>query len=142
MKRRYVHIYQCKPGYILADDVYDEKGILIVSKYTMIDDYIIKRLKDFRIRQLYIYEDEEVDYNEAKKAYIAHLKRDYKKNVNIMKQLINDLAAGRKLDYERVKYISDSVYSRISNITNIPEYMNVVKDIDEYTYRHSINVGV
>jgi len=142
MKRRYVHIYQCKPGYILADDVYDEKGILIVSKYTMIDDYIIKRLKDFRIRQLYIYEDEEVDYNEAKKAYIAHLKRDYKKNVNIMKQLINDLAAGRKLDYERVKYISDSVYSRISNITNIPEYMNVVKDIDEYTYRHSINVSI
>ena len=113
MKRRYVHIYQCKPGYILADDVYDEKGILIVSKYTMIDDYIIKRLKDFRIRQLYIYEDEEVDYNEAKKAYIAHLKRDYKKNVNIMKQLINDLAAGKKAGLRK-----SQIYIRFSLFQN------------------------
>ncbi|HHY76879.1 MAG TPA: HD-GYP domain-containing protein [Clostridiales bacterium] len=142
MKRKYIHIYQCKPGYILADDAVDENGILIVSKGTMINEHIIKRLIDFRIRQISVYDDKQVDNNEIKKEQIAHLRRDYKKNINVMKQLINDLAAGKKLDFEKVKFVSDSVYYRISTITNLTEYMNAVKDIDVYTYRHSINVSI
>lgn len=142
MRRKYIHIYQCKPGYILADDVYDDNGILIVSKNVVANDYIIKRLKNFRIRQLCVYDYTQMKNNEKKQIYIDQFKREYKKNVNAIKQIICDLAAGRKLDYEKVKFISDSLYSRLSTITNITDYMNVVKDIDEYTYRHSINVSI
>lgn len=51
IKNKYIHIYQCKPGDILADDVYNDYGILIVSKGAVINEEAIKRLKSFRIRQ-------------------------------------------------------------------------------------------
>jgi len=142
MKKKYVHIDQCETGYILADDVYDDRGLLIISKDTAIDDYIINKLDNFDIRQLCVYEDHQMDKKKIRKQYIEHLKKDYKKNVDDMKQLMCDLASGRKLEYERIKRISDSVYSEVRYMINVPEFMNVVKDIDEYTYKHSINVGI
>lgn len=142
MKKRYIHIYQCKTGYILADDVYDERGLLIIPKNSPIDDYIIKRLKNFRIRQLCVYEHQQIENNEMQQQYIEEFKEDYKTNIYVMRQLLSDLASGKKLDFERVKVISDSVYSKIRFIANVPEFMNAVKDIDEYTYRHSINVAI
>jgi hypothetical protein len=56
MKKKYIHIYQCKPGDILTEDLYDDCGILIVSKNSIITERELKRLKIFRIRQLSVYE--------------------------------------------------------------------------------------
>ncbi len=57
MKKRYIHIYQCKRmHHILAHDVYDEWGILILPKYTVLDEPAVKRLKSFKVRQLIVYE--------------------------------------------------------------------------------------
>ncbi|MGI6777017.1 MAG: hypothetical protein ACOX7R_03005 [Acetivibrionales bacterium] len=55
-KKKYIHIYQCKSGDILADDIYDNFGILIMPKDAVINDYCIKRMKTFRVRQLSVYE--------------------------------------------------------------------------------------
>jgi uncharacterized phosphosugar-binding protein len=56
VKRKYIHIYQCKHGDILADDVFDKSGILIIPKGSVVNEDVIKRLHTFRIRQLTIYE--------------------------------------------------------------------------------------
>ncbi|HHY90491.1 MAG TPA: hypothetical protein GX503_02390 [Clostridiales bacterium] len=58
MKKRYIHIYQCKRlHHILAHDIYDDVwGILILPKYTVLDEDALKRLKSFKIRQLIVYE--------------------------------------------------------------------------------------
>lgn len=51
-----MHIYQCKPGDILADDVYDNSGFLVMPRNTVINDDAINRLKIYRIRQVSVYE--------------------------------------------------------------------------------------
>lgn len=56
MNKIYIHIYQCRAGDILADDVYDNYGILIASKDIVINEYVIKRLHTFRVRQLSVYD--------------------------------------------------------------------------------------
>mgnify|MGYP000985119610 CR=1 FL=1 len=55
MRKKYIHIYQCKWGDIIADDIYDNKGLIITSKDEVIDESIIKKLKTFGIRQLCVY---------------------------------------------------------------------------------------
>lgn len=65
VKKKYIHIYQCKSGDILADDVYDTCGILITSKDTVINDYVIRRMMSFRIRQLSVYEFQSAENMEA-----------------------------------------------------------------------------
>ena len=142
MKKKYVHIYQCKQGNVLADDVYDDCGILIVSKDVVINEHTINRLKTFGVRQLSVYELQNVENTEEGGSSLEEFKKDYRKDLNVMKQVLGDLAAGRKLDYEKVEYISNSIYSKINSISNIVECMNEVKNMDEYTYAHSINVSV
>jgi putative nucleotidyltransferase with HDIG domain len=142
MKKKYIHIYQCKPGDTLADDVYNDDGILIVSKDVVINEHVIKRLKIFKIRQLSVYESQNIENKEKGGPSLDIFKKNYQKDLNIMKQVLGDLAAGRKLDYEKVEYISGSIHSKINSISNIVGCMNEVKSIDEYTYTHSINVSV
>lgn len=142
MKKKYIHIYQCRRGDKLADDVYDDCGVLIVSKDAVINEHVIKRLEAFRIRQLLVYEPQNGENIEKGGSSLAEFKKDYRNDLNVMKQVLGDLVSGRKLDYDRVKCISNSVYSKINNISNIVECMNEVKNIDEYTYTHSINVSV
>ncbi len=55
--KKYIHIYQCRIGDILADDLYDQSGFLVISKNLPIDEHVIKRLRIFRIRQLSVYEE-------------------------------------------------------------------------------------
>jgi hypothetical protein len=56
--KKYVHIYQCKPGDIVAEDIFDRYGFLVAPRNEVINRQVIERLKTFRVRQLSIYESE------------------------------------------------------------------------------------
>lgn len=56
LRKKYIHIYQCKPGDIIADDVYDNSGFLVMPRNTVIDDKVLGRLKTYRVRQVSVYE--------------------------------------------------------------------------------------
>jgi len=56
IRKKYMHIYQCRQGDILADDVYDNSGILVMPKNTVINANAISRLKTYRVRQVSVYE--------------------------------------------------------------------------------------
>ena len=56
--KKYVHIYQCKPGDIIAEDIFDRYGFLLTPRNEVISRQVIERLKTFRVRQLSIYESE------------------------------------------------------------------------------------
>lgn len=141
-KKKYLHIYQCREGYILADDVYDNRDVLILPKDTILDGHAIMRLKALRIRQLLVYEPQETEEAEKNEYSLYKFKKEYRENLSVMKQIVGDLAAGRKPDYDKVQSISNSIYSKIDSISNIINCMNKVKNMDEYTYTHSINVSV
>ncbi len=79
MKERHIFsIYECPDGYEIADNVFDRYGSLVVSKNTIVNEYIRQKLKNLR---------------------------KYLKGVNSAKVIINDLSAGRVLDYEKVKNV-------------------------------------
>lgn len=56
--KKYVHIYQCKAGDIVAEDIFDRYGFLVAPKNEVINRQVIERLKTFRVRQLLIYDSE------------------------------------------------------------------------------------
>lgn len=144
-KKKHIHIYQCNTGDILAEDLYDDHGFLIITKNTVINEYILKRMETFRIRYLSVYEQrkaEQAEKEDKSEFSLKEFKKDYKKNLNVVKQVLGDLAAGKKLDYEKIECVSNSIYSKIGDIGSIVKCMNEVKNMDEYTYTHSINVSV
>lgn len=142
MEKKYIHIYQCKQGDILAEDILDAYGTIIVSKDVVINEHVIKKLNSSRIRQLAVYEKTNPENEDKIGLSSAEFKKCYREDICAMKRMLEDIVAGRKLDYEKVKSISDSVYSKRHNIANIIECTTEIKNVEEYIYTHSINVAM
>jgi len=145
-EKKYIHIYQCKPGYILADDIYDDRGFLIASKGETISENTIKRLIKFRIRQLSVYEPgkgEDAKKEVRKRVSAVDLfNRNYRQSLYTIRQVFNDLKSGKTPDNGRVDMVSKSVHSIVNGIGNIIGCVNDARSMDEYIYTHSINVAL
>jgi putative nucleotidyltransferase with HDIG domain len=76
------------------------------------------------------------------KADIDAFKRKYQNSVNSVKVIINDLAAGKGLDNEKINEISSSLYENMCSNVAVTECLNKIKIVDEYTYSHCINVSL
>lgn len=132
-------VLKCNEGDILAEDVFNEEGVKLVSSDTMINSYILDKLQRFSIGKVRIYSPAQ---SKSNKKFII-FNTGYKKSVIIVKNIVNDLAFGKKLDAKKLKEITDIIYQNANdeNSGNIIKYLNKIKDQDQYTYMHSINVS-
>lgn len=140
MKRR-AKLFECKTGQILADDIFSDKGILIIPKNAPINDYVIYKLTNLGIYDVTIYDEKEIDKS-GDPLTISQLKSKYRNYVATIKEVLNELASGKELDFEKAKAISDSIYLNITSNYNLIKCINHLKDTDEYTFTHSINVSI
>ena len=127
----------------MAEDVINSNGSLIITKNTVVNEFIRNRLAAFKIDRIAVCEGTKklnTVYNP--KADIIEFKRKYQKSVDSVKIIINDLAAGRGLDHERISEISGSLYENMYSYIAVTECLNRIKLADEYTYSHSINVSL
>jgi len=144
MTEKYVFsILECPDGYEIADDVFSKYGSMIVGKNTIVNEYIRQKLMNFNVDRIAVFKpaSPKDSVDNPKTAYIETKKR-YLKSINSVKAVINDLAAGRGLDYEKINEISGSFYKNMSSNFALIECLNQVKDADEYTYYHCINVSL
>lgn len=142
-KKHIFSIFECPDGYEIADDVFSRYGSMVVSKHTIVDEYIRQKLKDFKVDRIAVFEPALLEtFVENPKAAFVESKRKYLEGINSVKVIINDLAAGRVLDYGKINEITDSFYENIySNFAEI-ECLNQIKGADEYTYSHCVNVSL
>jgi len=126
----------CETGDVLAEDVFNNNGIVLVSKNTMISDFIKQKLIDYKIHHVKIYKPEEgrKDFNIFEKQY-----RGY---VVLMSELLKGVAAGNSREIERVTLIiTEQIYQNISDGDQIIQYLQSIGQYDDYTYTHCINVA-
>jgi uncharacterized domain HDIG len=138
-----VKVDSCKEGDMLANDVYGASGLKLVNGDTVIDAFVIEKLKQFGIEHIRIYEREEREAQTEQEAYSKQMEGSYRKNTDEVKQIINRLATGEKLDPETVTAATDQVYNDLSSNTgmNILFFLSQIKDKNDYTYQHSVNVA-
>lgn len=142
MKRKYVSVDQNIIGSYLGDDVYTHGGNMIVPADTLINDYIIRKLEEFRIEKVYIYPTNTIygdDYINNDK--INNEQRKYIESVNTAKMMLQELAAGRKLDFAKAESVSEHIYSKINDCNSLMDCVNSIRIADEYTYSHLVNVS-
>ena len=78
-----VYIEECKEGDILSRDVYDKRGALFVNKNTILNNYIIERLKNIGINKIKIYAY--LSYNSYDRKRLNTFSRTYKECVLFIK---------------------------------------------------------
>ena len=146
-------VSQCAAGTILAENVYSYHGISLVLKDCVLNQYIIDRLTDLGITYVWIYT---ADLSLSKEKIIGNIntnnynnsngkkeqvKTSHAEAVQVIKQVLGEISSGRKLDYFKITQLSKLVHGNISNSINIIESLINIKDKDEYTYTHCINVA-
>ncbi|MGE5630377.1 MAG: HD-GYP domain-containing protein [Caulobacteraceae bacterium] len=138
---RFVEVTKCKNGDILAEDLFNKYGAIIVAKYTVLNSYIICKLNELGIQQVRIFDDKEKSgYLDESRKY-KRAKKTYAGCISDIRSVVSDLAAGRPLDADKIIDISDRLCCEIRDSYVILKVLNEEKNFDEYTYTHSLNVA-
>jgi putative nucleotidyltransferase with HDIG domain len=143
MRYDYVKVTEDIIGSFLGNDVYTIVGNMVVPEDTLITEYILRKLKSFGIEKVYTYKINTIHGDEyLDSTVISNGQKKYIENVNKAKQLLQNLASGKKLDFGVAEEISENIYSKINDSSTLMDCVNSVRIADEYTYSHMVNVSL
>lgn len=139
MKALEIPVIECTEGEVLAADIHNCNGLTLVSKNTVMNQYIKNKLLNMGIDSLRVYSSTPGSQKtiDPDSRFIAN----YKETVLHFKQVINDITSGKKLDYDKVECISDLIYAEINRNVSMAKYLHEMRRTDDYTYTHCINTA-
>lgn len=133
-------IDNCTEGNIIAADIFNEYGVKLVSSNTTANNYIIQKLKNLGIEKIKVYEPA---INIKKDEKLIKIENNYEESVTLVKDIIQELSSGKKLNYDKVNEVSETIYKHVEDVNTdfVLKCLRGIRGTDEYTYFHSVNVG-
>jgi putative nucleotidyltransferase with HDIG domain len=139
MRKVVVSVHECIPGMIMAETIFNEYGAIVVGENAILDDHMIKKLKNLDIMKIKIFDLEQVIISANTSEFF---KAQYNENVEVVKDMLHDISIGKNINTEKVNTITQSVFVRINENRDIVSCINQIRSADEYTYAHSVNVSL
>ena len=131
-----ININESKPGMILANDICNKYGVVIVPERTVLDIGIINRLAILGIEEI------EIDNALNRPSFKSTVAVKYSDNVQKIRALLNDISNGRDINLEKVNMVSDSILLDFKENRNVFDCIHQIRTADEYTYNHCVNVSL
>lgn len=164
MKKIRISIYKLKPGMIAAADVYSSTGQLIVLCDTVFTDELIEKLTTYSTPYVTVYEQEEEKpeeqpqekpqqnapvssqtYSERIKSTkeFQHFQEEFSDSLNdVNKSLQHIVTNSKEIDIDSLLTQTTKLLSSESDAVNILDLLSNLKDYDDSTYAHSLNVSI
>lgn len=139
MTKLRVSVFDCRCGDVLAKDVISDKGLILAAENLVLNDFIISKLKTIGILAVWIYKESGVTYSYYEKK--EKIVQGYKDTVLTVKNILNSIVAGKKLQYHDMRQIAEAIYNNAEGTDILVQYLNELKGYDDYTYSHCVNVG-
>lgn len=138
MEKETLSIFECKPGMIIAETIFNEFGATVIIKDTILDKQILDRIEGMGVLEVEVFiQGSEI----IKENYTKNLYSKYEQNVKDMKEIMADLRMGLPLNMQKIKEITDTISSGIYSSSDIAGPLSYVTDPGEYMYTHSVNVS-
>lgn len=141
VNKRIVNISECEIGAVLAEDIFNYNNIKAVSKNTIINEYIKKKLLELGVFKIRIYESEENTGQGNKDAEYNNFKKEYEDIIGSTQKLILDIFVENEVNCNKIIELTNNIYDTVFEAEYIMKYMSDLKDVDEYTFIHSVNVA-
>ena len=138
MKTATLWLDQCIPGMRVAETVSNELKAIIINEGSVLDAGVLEKLRYFNFQKLHVYVEEDSDFDSHT---FAEVKKEYSENAQAMKSVLLDITAGKNLDMPTIAKVSDAMYERRGDFIGVLSCLNQVRDADEYTYTHCLNVA-
>lgn len=107
----------------------------------MINSYIKNKFNNWKINHIYIYDTISTGHPHKTEDKVKQFDLQYRKNIELYKELICALGNGQRLNIEKFDHLCDFVLESIDESGNIMLLLEKVKDSDEYTHTHCLNVS-
>jgi putative nucleotidyltransferase with HDIG domain len=134
-------------GMALAETIVNNNGVVVVWAGLILTEENINTLKKQNIRTVSIFTDtmEELS-REQKEDWISKISKEeyqiqYQQGAESFKRVFVEIAAGKTPDSKETDLIIDSILQQKGENSRIVDNMMEIRDIDEYTYFHSVNVS-
>ena len=142
-----------RQGMIMAQDVYSSQGFLLCSTYTRLSEQLVNILSENGIHWAKAYsplQDGKADnVNEdlilstvIQTEEFQEFKAEYLQKVNEVKSQLVDISDGGHVDVEALYNSANDIMDTLGSKNDIFNYIRFMKQTDEATYGHCINVSM
>lgn len=154
MKTKRILTSRAKPGMVIAEDIYTYNNQLIIAKDTMLTNRAITRLKFYSITDIKIHLDVvNMEPIEAKISFTEEIRqtKDYKEFANKHSETVSALKEQILPFVNKTtgNIDTDSLYKSMSDLvsagrngTHVFHMLQCMRDKDDITYTHSVNVAL
>ena len=136
------------PGSIIARDVFDSEGILLIKKGSIFREHYISRFVDAGVQEIYIEEDGRLSsdsVNEIRKSLniqdVIHDKTRTHAQGQIKKTMLKFKSVSNS-DIQKISQIVEEMIEQLLEKKDFVFALSQLRSVDDYTYQHSVNVGV
>ncbi|MDY6935367.1 MAG: HD domain-containing protein [Spirochaetota bacterium] len=120
-----------KPGMIIKGKIYTESGQFLFEEYHVLNEEDLEQLNEKKIEKIYYIPVTDIISDNTKR-----------ESIEFMMQFVKSVKTGKTANindaHKVVDLLINDVYSKEVGLINLIE----LKNYDEYTYVHSINVGI
>lgn len=141
-----------KPGMVICEGVYNSSGVLIIGENTLLDQSKINGIQMNgidRIRVRLADNDSYIadkDPEEWKSVYNSERIRDFKEKYSVkvdeVTNVIKEIGNGVSIDVSSATRISRQIIKDFGSPTDVVNYLQFVRSLDDYTFSHSLNVSL
>lgn len=137
--RKRVHISECADTDVLAEDIINRYGAVILPSGTIVNEYIVQKLAEFGIQYILVSKRKKND----EPSYMSYhfFEKKYESSIEEMKHLMLDIIRGKKIDYSVISNVANSVVSACEEPEHVIKCLGKIRDADNYTYYHCVNVS-
>ncbi|TCO70213.1 HD-GYP domain-containing protein [Marinisporobacter balticus] len=144
---RFINIQELKEGMILLQDIIGKYELVFLTRGTILTEEHIERIQNMEIRYVYVDEkDEEPIGKEADDRFHvkidAQLTEQYTKSLSAFKTVYKEVSLGKKIESEIIRNAISPLMEEIMTDNNILGRLRSVENVDDYTYKHSIDVCI
>lgn len=137
---------ECIPeGSLLGRTIYDSNGRILLTSGTVLTNSILNKIREFKILSLYILDEysnceiEDIIKPELRQKAIKTLRGTFK-DINRLNSVKN--LGTTKNDFAKIALIAEEIVENILANKDILVNLVDIKNLDLYTYQHSVNVAV
>ncbi len=149
----FIKVDRLEKDMVLAENIVNDSGIVVLGENTKLTDKTIAvlnrlgcesvKIKDESIPYANSFDNELMNYQKQRQHDNEKLKVIYNDTVNKFRNVYDSSKDSGKIDIAQINDLMEPVLDQaFSNTSIVSTFMSLNEQLGEYTYKHSINVGL
>jgi putative nucleotidyltransferase with HDIG domain len=137
-------ISEATPGMILARPILSEKGKVILTENSVLTEVAIKRLAEWGYGLVYIKEPK-LEQSDNLLSLVSEKRlftERHSETVRILKESFDRIRFFKEVPLTKMTELADQSIDNMVNTPGVISYLKDIRNTDDYTFQHSVNVGI